>query len=146
MIRRPPRSTLFPYTTLFRSLVSHERRSGVDAHAGGERGVQAGERGDPVAILWESGALGGRARGDVDALLRQRPAQLVEDCPDRVQRVGIRVANGEFHARVTARRVDTNLHLARRAGRGVLRRSEMEDVGLMLILILVIIGDRKSVV
>src|SRR5438105_12849887 len=27
MIRRPPRSTLFPYTTLFRSLRSH-RRSG----------------------------------------------------------------------------------------------------------------------
>src|SRR3712207_7707161 len=24
MIRRPPRSTLFPYTTLFRSLVAHE--------------------------------------------------------------------------------------------------------------------------
>src|SRR3712207_6980572 len=24
MIRRPPRSTLFPYTTLFRSLVHHE--------------------------------------------------------------------------------------------------------------------------
>src|SRR2546427_8153464 len=24
MIRRPPRSTLFPYTTLFRSLVEHE--------------------------------------------------------------------------------------------------------------------------
>src|SRR5260370_12279077 len=32
MIRRPPRSTLFPYTTLFRSGVSHmdgERRSGT---------------------------------------------------------------------------------------------------------------------
>src|SRR2546430_17599713 len=26
MIRRPPRSTLFPYTTLFRSLVHFERR------------------------------------------------------------------------------------------------------------------------
>src|SRR2546430_7669734 len=26
MIRRPPRSTLFPYTTLFRSLLDHERR------------------------------------------------------------------------------------------------------------------------
>src|SRR5438093_2894783 len=26
MIRRPPRSTLFPYTTLFRSLVRPERR------------------------------------------------------------------------------------------------------------------------
>src|SRR2546430_10426966 len=25
MIRRPPRSTLFPYTTLFRSLVAHAR-------------------------------------------------------------------------------------------------------------------------
>src|SRR5256885_15384466 len=27
MIRRPPRSTLFPYTTLFRSLVSHVEQS-----------------------------------------------------------------------------------------------------------------------
>src|SRR2546422_6999735 len=27
MIRRPPRSTLFPYTTLFRSLVSAHQRS-----------------------------------------------------------------------------------------------------------------------
>src|SRR2546426_4476600 len=26
MIRRPPRSTLFPYTTLFRSLTGHHRR------------------------------------------------------------------------------------------------------------------------
>src|SRR2546427_11548806 len=26
MIRRPPRSTLFPYTTLFRSLALHRRR------------------------------------------------------------------------------------------------------------------------
>src|SRR2546430_10909050 len=28
MIRRPPRSTLFPYTTLFRSPPSHDRRGG----------------------------------------------------------------------------------------------------------------------
>src|SRR2546428_9699495 len=34
MIRRPPRSTLFPYTTLFRSLQGAERRG-----AGGARGV-----------------------------------------------------------------------------------------------------------
>src|SRR2546429_3026195 len=27
MIRRPPRSTLFPYTTLFRSRISHPRSS-----------------------------------------------------------------------------------------------------------------------
>src|SRR3712207_8007048 len=29
MIRRPPRSTLFPYTTLFRSLAEVARRAGV---------------------------------------------------------------------------------------------------------------------
>src|SRR2546430_12959813 len=29
MIRRPPRSTLFPYTTLFRSLVERFRGTGV---------------------------------------------------------------------------------------------------------------------
>src|SRR2546428_3502663 len=31
MIRRPPRSTLFPYTTLFRSRLAHCRRVRVDA-------------------------------------------------------------------------------------------------------------------
>src|SRR5256885_12240569 len=36
MIRRPPRSTLFPYTTLFRSLVRHRRRE-PDALAGDHR-------------------------------------------------------------------------------------------------------------
>src|SRR5690348_17796952 len=30
MIRRPPRSTLFPYTTLFRSLHVHDGVAGVD--------------------------------------------------------------------------------------------------------------------
>src|SRR2546422_7028432 len=30
MIRRPPRSTLFPYTTLFRSRAKAEDRAGVD--------------------------------------------------------------------------------------------------------------------
>src|SRR5260370_13474368 len=32
MIRRPPRSTLFPYTTLFRSV--HEHLGGEDGHVG----------------------------------------------------------------------------------------------------------------
>src|SRR5256885_12335060 len=30
MIRRPPRSTLFPYTTLFRSIVADEHVEGID--------------------------------------------------------------------------------------------------------------------
>src|SRR3712207_8305904 len=40
MIRRPPRSTLFPYTTLFRSSVWHPRRVQI----GGD---------DPCALLQE---------------------------------------------------------------------------------------------
>src|SRR5688572_33419250 len=36
MIRRPPRSTLFPYTTLFRSPGAHRRR-----HPGGHRSRRA---------------------------------------------------------------------------------------------------------
>src|SRR2546421_12695154 len=32
MIRRPPRSTLFPYTTLFRSLAQRAQRAGRQAH------------------------------------------------------------------------------------------------------------------
>src|SRR5687768_18028936 len=34
MIRRPPRSTLFPYTTLFRSLVGEHREQDHDAVSG----------------------------------------------------------------------------------------------------------------
>src|SRR5258708_36346686 len=30
MIRRPPRSTLFPYTTLFRSITGHDTPTGID--------------------------------------------------------------------------------------------------------------------
>src|SRR5438034_3681104 len=39
MIRRPPRSTLFPYTTLFRS-GAPRRRGRSDAHGAGARGAQ----------------------------------------------------------------------------------------------------------
>src|SRR5688572_32222812 len=59
MIRRPPRSTLFPYTTLFRSRILHvgfeavtgpleERRNGIGGHAeeGGDLGV-----GEAVAVV-----------------------------------------------------------------------------------------------
>src|SRR5207249_7419204 len=36
MIRRPPRSTLFPYTTLFRSVRDIKRVGGVHLHAIGQ--------------------------------------------------------------------------------------------------------------
>src|SRR3712207_7993612 len=51
MIRRPPRSTLFPYTTLFRSPVAGEdRRVHVDVverHVAGELEAQHDHPGDP---------------------------------------------------------------------------------------------------
>src|SRR2546428_3644419 len=52
MIRRPPRSTLFPYTTLFRSHAGRagprcQRRGGAGAHA--HRPVRAG-RADPLRL------------------------------------------------------------------------------------------------
>src|SRR3712207_8668490 len=55
MIRRPPRSTLFPYTTLFRSLVS-----GVHAHPNQTtprpRGMEASI---PVPVsIWLAAAVG----------------------------------------------------------------------------------------
>src|SRR3989442_7301269 len=41
MIRRPPRSTLFPYTTLFRSLVSGQLEPGVAQVQSFHHGVPA---------------------------------------------------------------------------------------------------------
>src|SRR3712207_7459314 len=52
MIRRPPRSTLFPYTTLFRSLQSPPCRGGADGRRGrrpparAARGAHHGVRAD----------------------------------------------------------------------------------------------------
>src|SRR2546430_10116961 len=49
MIRRPPRSTLFPYTTLFRSLTgeSQAREKTVEA----EQGVKNGRAGNMAYLL-----------------------------------------------------------------------------------------------
>src|SRR5439155_23740624 len=46
MIRRPPRSTLFPYTTLFRSTFAFERRGVEPDRASGalDGGAERGER------------------------------------------------------------------------------------------------------
>src|SRR3712207_7211457 len=57
MIRRPPRSTLFPYTTLFRSGCSAVRR--MDRAAGGV-GLQSGDLLDPV----NPGVVAADGRGD----------------------------------------------------------------------------------
>src|SRR2546430_10229603 len=45
MIRRPPRSTLFPYTTLFRSeRASHPRHRDAVGNTDGQRGIRRNRR------------------------------------------------------------------------------------------------------
>src|SRR3712207_6977953 len=46
MIRRPPRSTLFPYTTLFRSSLGRQRRGHRVAEQLRQRGAPAGAQVD----------------------------------------------------------------------------------------------------
>src|SRR3712207_8480391 len=61
MIRRPPRSTLFPYTTLFRSLLHRavEGRGRLVEHH--ELGVQDHGAGDGDALALAAGELVGEA-------------------------------------------------------------------------------------
>src|SRR2546428_4936841 len=55
MIRRPPRSTLFPYTTLFRSEAGLVQRIGVDRHLHvhflGDREAVVDRRGRRAPVL-----------------------------------------------------------------------------------------------
>src|SRR5687767_15210614 len=52
MLRRPPRSTLFPYTTLFRSYAANGTPATVSAFAGGMLVALTVERAiDPTALL-----------------------------------------------------------------------------------------------
>src|SRR2546430_8776836 len=65
MIRRPPRSTLFPYTTLFRSLVPHDALRGPrdrpTAAAAAATGRLAAADGDRVGRDARRGVAGGGA-------------------------------------------------------------------------------------
>src|SRR3712207_8955782 len=65
MIRRPPRSTLFPYTTLFRSHLVHADDEVRDAQERREERVAARLLDDPVARVDEDQRhVGGRRAGD----------------------------------------------------------------------------------
>src|SRR2546421_10025628 len=79
MIRPPPRSTLFPYTTLFRSPRSRDGPAGLRARPRpGERGLLARPRRAP------------RPRG---APRREARANLLPDAPGRLQRAPLRRAD-----------------------------------------------------
>src|SRR5260221_2641718 len=74
MIRRPPRSTLFPYTTLFRSLLLQQHVAGIEAVVGPEDrqsgfGLALDDRpidGAGATVLWQQrGVILDRAAGKV---------------------------------------------------------------------------------
>src|SRR5688572_32537152 len=68
MIRRPPRSTLFPYTTLFRSLLGEGFHSVI--RDGAVAAVAIDQRGDIVARLHAQHAADeNRVRAVIDLLL-----------------------------------------------------------------------------
>src|SRR2546429_6734134 len=67
MIRRPPRSTLFPYTTLFRSPVGYRRNRtyGQGVQFGGDRGARPHRGGEGVRQdVLRVRCRGGRPGGD----------------------------------------------------------------------------------
>src|SRR5256885_5610046 len=64
MIRRPPRSTLFPYTTLFRS--QHGER--LREHRAGQAQLEVGE---PVSLARCRRAAGTATAGEADRLDRK---------------------------------------------------------------------------
>src|SRR3989441_9105805 len=74
MIRRPPRSTLFPYTTLFRSV---PRRAAHRARAAGARtGAARGRDGGPArpqVRAGQRGRLGGDCRDEDRRASRRKP-------------------------------------------------------------------------
>src|SRR5256885_8817782 len=80
MIRRPPRSTLFPYTTLFRSIVMEpgERREHVTSLVEGNDLdlVFAGDGKEAVLAV---------ARGDIDCLILDCSLQRSEEHTSELQ-------------------------------------------------------------
>src|SRR3989442_8563494 len=89
MIRRPPRSTLFPYTTLFRSVVFDGEAVAV-AVAAGDAGVGAGEGAGvgaeaAAAIVAEGGGLAGDGRSEEHTAELQSRPHLV--CPRLLEKI-----------------------------------------------------------
>src|SRR5690349_22450459 len=58
MIRRPPRSTLFPYTTLFRSVLVEQAR-GADRADAGNTGIAVGRVADQRQVVRDQRRLDG---------------------------------------------------------------------------------------
>src|SRR2546425_7758653 len=120
MIRRPPRSTLFPYTTLFRSLPAARAVRDVDrAERQRARGFDAG--GEPatglIRLRPETESAQRPARGDEQAI-RARPRAICR------RALMLEAEGGEGTRQLAARRRRTEL-----AQRHRVRRPALELTG-----------------
>src|SRR5256885_13477845 len=78
MIRRPPRSTLFPYTTLFRSSLDEER---VSLARGPDRRRGAGKRAAPRPVVPAGAKAGHSAREEMLGVIVARQVVQVGSPP-----------------------------------------------------------------
>src|SRR3989449_1134499 len=124
MIRRPPRSTLFPYTTLFRSCVERGSHAlACPAHRSfprGEPGAPAHRVEHTVAILARAG--GPRFTTQLHHARRELLADVIERYPGLLQAAGHEhAAERRRELRDTQRHGDLHrrTHRARRAARPV---------------------------
>src|SRR2546422_5363977 len=81
MIRRPPRSTLFPYTTLFRSHTEMQARGRLDEHGFAHAGVAS----RAVRTYSLSSAIASRSRGP--AVLSTRSEEHTSELQSRLHLV-----------------------------------------------------------
>src|SRR3712207_7250459 len=82
MIRRPPRSTLFPYTTLFRSLTENDVIADLEAGSNKDF-LKLFGKGIRPEILWAN---------------YYRPyAELVLSVAEEVKKLGVKVVRSEEH-------------------------------------------------
>src|SRR5256886_17307880 len=109
MIRRPPRSTLFPYTTLFRSDVGEELE-------GRRRG---GDRGEDDVLVGREAVPGLLQAGD--------PAAGAPGPPNLVIQPGYRGVGGDRQARVRGARQGAEDGAPRRAAGGGAPRADRLD-------------------
>src|SRR2546425_90325 len=130
MIRRPPRSTLFPYTTLFRSRAEHQRRAedGTDANVGFGSGSAPEDGDDGDQRLGQRGRDAGQDAPDSAVGDAEPPAQpldgvredggAAEDDPDGHEEEQRREEHGASQLR-SPRRARSTSRTTSRSGRPV---------------------------
>src|SRR5256885_16347935 len=86
MIRRPPRSTLFPYTTLFRSYAGDDGARGLPTtiipSEGGNYTLDYNERGELITIQRDGGFVEKRSH-DINGRLVRRETSVSKTDTDR---------------------------------------------------------------